>query len=161
MQNRYSYADWPDLRPDLDGTLINREPERWLYWLVWTNFDCFRAGPHVFWWHGPKECAPDRADGGHARGFRLRGPGRVPRGFECHVVSHWDSWTSLFVGVDDGRLHGIRSGAQTTRKLKRSLVELLREAGHPVADEQDMERLGPTITEEEPAPEWRASAPPG
>ena len=75
-------------------------------------------------------------------------------------MSHWDSWTSLSVGVDDGRLHGIRSGAQTTRRLKRSLVELLREAGHPVADEQDIGRLGPTITEEERA-RMRRWAPPG
>ena len=68
-------------------------------------------------------------------------------GFECHVVSHWDSWTTLFIGVVDGRLHGIRLGAQTTEKLKRSLDELLREAGHQagtITDEEKarMKRLG-------------------
>ena len=89
LQNRYSYADWPDLRPDLDGTLINREPERWLYWLVWTNFDCFRAGPHVFWWHGPKSAprssgwrpCPRISPARPGRLPRLRVPRREPLGF--------------------------------------------------------------------------------
>jgi hypothetical protein len=72
-------------------------------------------------------------------------------GIECHVVSHWDSWTSLFIGVDDGRLHGIREGAQTTSKLKKSLVALYRELGYPVRDEANMERQTPLLTKEEQA----------
>src|SRR5271157_668365 len=70
-------------------------------------------------------------------------------GIACHVVSHWDSWTSLFIGVDDGRLHGIRSGALTTPKFKQSIITLLREAGRQIKDEQHLERQCASITAEE------------
>jgi hypothetical protein len=73
----------------------------------------------------------------------------VFHGISCHVVSHWSSWTSLFVGVDDGRLHGIRSGALTTPKVKRSIIELLRQGGRQIQDEQDPERQAKLIPKEE------------
>ena len=73
-------------------------------------------------------------------------------------MSHWDSWTSLFIGVDGGRLHGIRSGALTTPRFKRSILELLREMGRQVADEADMERQAASITAEERAKMARLGA---
>ncbi|QEH36360.1 hypothetical protein OJF2_49210 [Aquisphaera giovannonii] len=143
LQNRYD--PWPGLAPDQEGSLISEDPGRWLYWLVWTNFACFRGGPHVFWWHGPKERAEIERMAAKPEDFAYEGKADF-HGIPCHVVSHWGSWTTLFVGVDDGRLHGIRSGASSSRKFKRSLVELLREAGRQVADERDLERQAPTFT---------------
>jgi hypothetical protein len=146
LQNRYDLKDWPDVRGQ-DGTLISGQRQRFD---PWSYFTCFRAGTHAMWWYQPEERAANERMTPRPEDFAYEGRADF-HGFECHVVSHWDSWTSLYIGVVDGRLHGMRSGAQTTKKLKRSLVELLREAGHAVADEQDMERQAATITPQERA----------
>jgi thiol-disulfide isomerase/thioredoxin len=154
---RFVLYDRYDQAPDRNGYLINREPEKWLYWHVWTNFYCFRAGPHVFWWHGPKERADLVAYMGKPEDFAYEG--RVEfHGTSCHVVSHWDSWTSLYIAVEDGRLRGLRSGASTTSKLTRSLIELLRRKGHEVPDEKDFERVSASISREELGRIYRAGA---
>ncbi|MFO0889662.1 MAG: hypothetical protein U0790_11050 [Isosphaeraceae bacterium] len=121
-----------------------------LSWLVWTNFCCFRAGPHVFWWNSPQERADIERMAARPEDFAYEGRAEF-HGFACHVVSHFDSWTTLFIGVDDGRLHGIRSGALTSAKLKQSMLTLFRELGRQARDEQDMERQAASITEEERA----------
>jgi hypothetical protein len=147
LQNRYS--EWPDLRPDQDGTLFKSDLSM-LSWLVWVNFQSFRAGPHVFWWNTTEERAGIERMTAKPEDFVYESRADF-HGMACHVVSHWDSWTSLFIGVDDGRLHGIREGAQTTAKLKKSLAALYRELGRQVRDEGDMERQAPTLTKEEQA----------
>jgi thiol-disulfide isomerase/thioredoxin len=114
------------------------------------NFSSFRAGPHAFWWYRPEERAEIEGWTPRPEDFAYEGTVEF-HGFPCHVVSHWASWTSLFIGVDDGRLHGIRSGALTSAKLKRSILGLLREAGRQVADEADMERQSASISGEERA----------
>ncbi len=146
LQNRY--GEWPGLKPDQDGTLIGKDPARWMYWLIWSNFASFRAGPHLFWWTGPKERADIVRLAAKPEDFAYEGRADF-HGITCHVVSHWDSWTSLFIGVDDGRLHGIKSGALTTTKFHQSLITLLREAGRPIKDQQDLERQSVSITAEE------------
>ena len=146
-QNRYS--EWPGLRADQDGTLIAKDPAS-MSWLLWTNFACFRAGPHVFWWNSPKERPEIERMAPKPEDFAYEGQVDF-YGIKCHVVSHWDSWTSLFIGVDDGRLHGIRSGAQTTTKIKQSIIALLREAGRQIKDEQDLERQSASLTAAERA----------
>ncbi len=148
FQNRY--ADWPGLRPDQDATLIASKPGTWLSGQGWSYFASFRAGPHSFWWNSPQERADIERMSPRPEDFAYEGQADF-HGMTCHVVSHWDSWTSLFIGVGDGRLHGIRSGAQTSRKLKRSLIELYRAVGRQVADEQDMERQASKVTAEERA----------
>ena len=155
MQNRYS--EWPDQRPDQDGTLIGRNPAKWMDWLVWTNFASFRAGPHVFWWHGPEMRSEIERMAARPEDFAYEGRADF-HGIACHLVSHWDSWTSLFIAVDDGRLHGIRSGALATPKLKRSIIALLREAGRQIKDEQDLEHQSASITAEEHASMRRLGA---
>jgi thiol-disulfide isomerase/thioredoxin len=155
LQNRY--ADWPGLRPDQDGTLISRDAKNWLAWLIWTNFACFRGGPHVFWWHGPEDRAEIERMAARPEDFAYEGTAEF-HGVTCHVVSHWDSWTTLFIEVDGGRLQGIRSGALTTPKLKRSILELVRETGRQVADEADLERQSASITAEERAKMGRLGA---
>jgi hypothetical protein len=147
LQNRY--AKWPGLRPDQEGTLFKSDLSM-LSWLVWVNFSSFRAGPHVFWWNSPKERAEIERMTAKPEDFAYEGRADF-HGLECDVVSHWASWTSLFIGVDDGRLHGIREGAQTTAKVKQSLVSLYRELGRQVKDEADMERQAPSLTQEERA----------
>jgi thiol-disulfide isomerase/thioredoxin len=155
LQNRY--ADWPGLRPDQDGTLVSRDGASWLSSLVWSNFSCFRAGLHAFWWYRPEERAEIEGWTPRPEDFAYEGTVEF-HGFPCHVVSHWDSWTSLFIGVDDGRLHGIRSGALDTAKTKRSILGLLREAGRNVADEADLGRPSASITGEELAKMTRLGA---
>jgi len=145
LQNRY--ADWPGLRPDQDGTLYKRDLSM-LSWLVWTNFSCFRAAPHVFWWNGPQERADIGRMTARPEDFAYERQAEF-HGLRCHVVSHWASWTTLFIGVEDGRLHGIRSGAQTTRKLTDSMVTLFRELGRQVRDEAEMGRQAPSLSAEE------------
>jgi hypothetical protein len=146
LQNRY--ADWPGVRPDQDGTLISRDLKRGLSWLVWTNLASFRAGPHVFWWNSLEQCAEIERMAAKSEDFAYEGKADF-HGISCHVVSHWDSWTSLFIGVDDGRLHGLRSGSLTTPKAKRSIMELLRQGGRQIQDEKDLERQTKSITDEE------------
>ncbi len=145
LQNRYS--DWPDLRQDQDGTLYKNDLSM-LSWLVWTNFASFRAGPHVFWWSSPKERDEIARMAARPEDFAYERQAEF-HGLQCHVVSHWESWTTLFIGVEDGRLHGIRSGAQTTSKLKDAMVTLLRELGRQVRDEADIGRQAPSLTAEE------------
>ncbi len=120
LHNRYERS------PDRDGFLINRDPARWLNWLLWIDFPAFRGGPHRFWWTKADEHTQavklmgrpeDFVDGGRA----------VFHGVDCRVANHWDSWTTLYI-ADDGRLVGGRSGALTTSKLKTSLG-LLFDAG--------------------------------
>jgi thiol-disulfide isomerase/thioredoxin len=139
-----------DRSPDRNGYLINREPDKWLYPHVWTDFQSFRAGPHVFWWHGPKERAEIVGSrmAGKPEDFAYEGRADF-HGTSCHVVSHWDSWTSLFIGVEDGRLRGMRSGASLTAKFNRSLIELLRRAGRQIRDNQDAEALWPSLSKAE------------
>ena len=155
LQNRY--ADWPGLAPDQDGTLISRNGSGWLGRQVWSHFETFQIGPHAFWWHSPAERAEIERWIPRPEDFAYEGTAEF-HGVSCHVVSHWNSWTSLFIGVDDGRLHGIRSGALTTPKFKRSILELLRETGRQVADEADMERQAASITAEERAKMGRLGA---
>jgi len=146
-QNRYNYTDWPDLGTDQDRTLIESDPGKCH---GWSYFPSFPAGPHVFWWNSPQQRADIERMAPKPEDFAYEGRADF-HGLPCHVVSHWDSWTSLFIGVADGRLHGMRSGALTSRKLKRALVELLHEAGHQVADEQDPERQWTSISADEKA----------
>jgi hypothetical protein len=122
---RFALYDRYDRSPDRNGYLINREPEKWLYWLLWANFDSFRAGPHVCWWHGPNERAEMIALSGKPEDFSYEGRTDF-RGTSCHVVSRWESWTSLYIACEDGRLRGLRSGALNTTKLTHSLIDLLR-----------------------------------
>jgi thiol-disulfide isomerase/thioredoxin len=155
LQNRY--ADWPGLRPDQDGTLISRDGASWLSSLVWMNFSSFRAAPHAFWWYRPEERAEIEGWTPRPEDFAYEGTVEF-HGFPCHVVSHWDSWTSLFIGDGDGRLHGIRSGALDTAKTKRSIIGLLREAGRNVVDEADLGRQPASITGDERAKMARRGA---
>ncbi len=151
LHNRY------DLLPDRSGYLINREPEKWLYWLVWTNFNSFRSGPHHFWWDGPKQRAEVTALMGKPEDFAYEGTTEL-RGTKCHVVSRWESWTTLYIAVDDGRLRGMRSGAQTTRKLNRSLMELLRRKGHEVQNESEVDQVWIGLGPDERAAIYRPGA---
>ena len=48
-------------------------------------------------------------------------------GTRCHVVNHQPSWTSLFIGLADGRLKGIRSGALSNARS--SVFALTRASG--------------------------------
>ena len=59
LQSRY--ADWPGLAPDQNGTLISRNGSGWIGRQVWSHFETFQIGPHVFWWHSPAESRRDRA----------------------------------------------------------------------------------------------------
>ncbi len=151
LRNRYVQL------PEQDGTLISREPENWIYWLLWSNFDSFRTGPHDFWWTGPKQLAEVTALMGKPEDFAYEGTTQF-RGTKCHVVSRWESWTSLFISVEDGRLCGIRSGAQATRKLTRTLVTLFRAKGHDVKDETDVARVSASIPRDELEAIYRAGA---
>jgi thiol-disulfide isomerase/thioredoxin len=146
-----------DESPDRNGILIDREPERQLPWVVWSHFDSFRSGAHRFWWNGPKQQAEVAALTAKPEDFAYEGTAEF-RGTKCHVVSHWDSWTSLYIAVDDGSVRGMRSGAQTTRKLKRSFIELLRRKGYQVQDEADSERVSAGIPRNELAAIFRAGA---
>ena len=80
------------------------------------------------------------------------------RGTMCHVVSRWGSWTTLYIAVDGGRVCGMRTGAETTRKLKRSLLAVLRRKGHAVQDEARLERVAASIPQEEAAHIYQAGA---
>ncbi len=151
LHNRY------DLVPDRSGYLINREPEKWLYWLVWSNFNSFRAGAHGFWWMNPKRLAEWEALEGKPEDFAYEGTALF-HGTRCHVVSRWESWKTLYIAVDDGRLRGIRSGAQSTRKLTRSYIDLLRRKGHQVEDENELGRVLGSIPKAELAAIQRSGA---
>ena len=109
LANHYDYA------PDRDGYLINRDPKRWLYWLLWSRFTSFRAGPHKFWWNSDKDAVENARLTGKAEDFVYGGQIDF-HGTRCHVVNHQPSWTSLFIGVADGSLRGVRSGALTNTK---------------------------------------------
>ena len=108
LANHYDYA------PDRDGYLINRDPKRWLYWLLWSHFAAFRAGPHAFWWMNDEQVADAAKLAGKAEDFVYGGQVDF-HGIRCHVVNHQPSWTALFIGLTDGRLRGLRSGASPTQ----------------------------------------------
>ncbi len=128
LGNHYDYA------PDRDGYLINRDPKRWLYWLLWTHFALFRAGPHTFWWHGEKDIEEITRLAGKPEDFVYGGRAEFHRTL-CHVVNYQASWTSLFIGAADGRLRGIRSGALTNaRSLMYGLTRASAEAMHRLID---------------------------
>ena len=103
LRNRYTSA------PAQDGYLINRDPAGWLYRFAWSDFACFRAGPHLFWWSGRSE-----------RESLLRLMGKpeeyvyVGRDFfhgaDCHVVSRRENWMILYISVTDGRLRSAGRG---------------------------------------------------
>ena len=137
--------------------MINREPEKWLYWLVWSNFNSFRVGAHGFWWMNPKRLAEWEALEGKPEDFVYEGTALF-HGTRCHVVSRWESWKTLYIAVDDGRLRGIRSGAQSTRKLTRSYIDLLRRKGHQVEDENELGRVLGSISKAELAAIQRSGA---
>jgi thiol-disulfide isomerase/thioredoxin len=151
LHNRY------DLAPDRSGYLINREPEKWLYWLVSNNFHCFRAVAHEFWWMNPKRLAEWKALEGDPEDFAYEGTAQF-HGTKCHVVSRWESWKTLYIAVDDGRLRGLRSGAQATRRLERSYIDLLRQKGHQVRDANELARVLRAIPKAELAAIHRAGA---
>ena len=73
-------------------------------------------------------------------------------------MSRWDSWTTLYIAVDGGRLCGMRTARQTTRKVNRSLIELLRRTGHPVQDEAGLRLAAATIPQQELAAIFRTGA---
>jgi thiol-disulfide isomerase/thioredoxin len=128
--------------PPGDRSLIRRGSE-WA--MVWAYFSSFRAGPHSFWWHLPEQRSASERTTPKPEDFAYEGQFDF-HGAACHVVSHWDSWTSLFIGVEDGRLHGIRLGASTTRRFERSLIELYRLAGRPIRDEIDLANQSASFT---------------
>jgi hypothetical protein len=107
---RFTLANHYDYAPDRDGYLINRDPNRWLYWLLWTHFASFGAGPHTFWWHTDNDVAEITRLAGKPEDFVYGGQVDF-HGTQCHVVNRQASWTSLFIGVADRCLRGIHSGA--------------------------------------------------
>ena len=110
---RFILANHFDYAPDRDGYLINRDPNRWLYWLLWSHFASFRAAPHKFWWMDDKGVAEAAPLEGNPEDFAYGGQADF-HGINCHVVNRQASWTSMFIRVTNGRLCGIRSGASRT-----------------------------------------------
>ena len=124
LANHYDYA------PDRDGYLINRNPEQWLYWHIWTHFASFRAGPHSFWWNQEKDVEAITRLLGKPEDYAYGGLADF-HGTSCHVVNHRASWTSLFIGAIGGRLHGIRSGAREPEESDLPAVAGQREGDAP------------------------------
>jgi thiol-disulfide isomerase/thioredoxin len=142
LHNHYEKA------PDRDGYLIHRDPEPWLYRLVWTRFFSFRAGPHLFWWHGPTDREQIVRLGGKPEDFVYGGQAKF-HGSLCHVVSHRDSWTTLYIAVEDGRLCGIRSGALRTRKRELWFLDQLRNKGYQFRDLKELESQPQAVTKQD------------
>jgi thiol-disulfide isomerase/thioredoxin len=108
MHQRYEPA------PDQESYTVNRDPRNWLYGVsLQSTITAFlSAGPHSFWWDTAEDRAKRAAAWGDPGGFVYAGRADF-HGTPCHVVNHWDSWTTLYITVTDRRLRGIRSGAQS------------------------------------------------
>jgi thiol-disulfide isomerase/thioredoxin len=116
--------------PDSEGYLINRDPRQWLYGHLWTHFASFRAGPHWFWWDTAEDRAKQAPYWGKPEDLVYGGRTDF-HGMPCHVVNHWDSWTTLYIAIADGQLRGMRSGAQLTTRTKTSLLSMPRRCPGP------------------------------
>jgi thiol-disulfide isomerase/thioredoxin len=127
LQNRYDNAT------DQDGCLINRNPDQWLYWLLWVDFPAFRAAHHSFWWERPEKRQAEVDHEGQPEDFVYGG--RVQfHGAECHALNRWASWTTLYVGVADGRLHGIRTGNLGGKDMETRWLAWYKAKGHDFRD---------------------------
>ena len=127
LQNRF------DNFKDRDSCLINRDPGNGIYWLVWVDFPAFRAGHHSFWWEKPQDREANERLAGRPEDFVLGGRANY-RGVDCHVLNLWGSWTTLYVGVTDGRLHGLKSGNLGGDGFEARLLAWLKHEGHPLRD---------------------------
>lgn len=124
--------------PEKDASLIDRDPSPWLFRHALADFSSFRAGPHRFWWTKDDDHEQVVALMGRPEDF-IDGGRAVFHGVECRVANHWESWTTLYIAADDGRLVGSRDGAQTTAKTQETLGR--------TPDAESLRRMKATMTD--------------
>jgi len=68
------------------------------------------VGPHAFWFDDPKHRA-DEFYFGSPKTFTAIDT-EAFRGVDCHVIDSPIAWRRLFIGIADGRVHGISKRAR-------------------------------------------------
>jgi len=103
------------------------------------NFGSFRTDHHPFWWISRQDNEEAALMYGKPEDFAYAGRADF-EGTECHVVCRWGSWARYYVAVADGRLRGVKIGAQahTTPSMDERLLKYLKETGRDFADEDAM-----------------------
>jgi len=103
------------------------------------NFGSFRTDHHPFWWISRQDSEDVAPMYGKPEDFAYAGKADFD-GTECHVVCRWGFWDRYYVAVADGRLRGVRVGAQarTTPSMTDRLLKHYKETGRDFADENAM-----------------------
>lgn len=117
------HSDWHDYRAEtriFDGTrllecenYLNTVQQRYIinaphqpFDNLFTDLSWLRMGPHNYWWN-KSEQSPELLDNiyGRLQDFHTIGEQEY-RGRRCYVIENRPATLRLFVGMDDGRLHG-------------------------------------------------------
>ena len=125
------------------------DPHQHVGRFLMTQLSWPRAGPHDYWWV-PRDERPGEDFEGKPEDYAPAGVEKF-RGVECRVLECGSSYRTLFVGVADGRLYGLRQHV-----LPRSAVSDKSPVFAEVAREFGAE-VGPTSAEFQ---KWAAALPP-
>lgn len=119
--------------PEHDSYLIARDVEHRLDTAL-SNLCSFRTAPHPFWW------LQDRKELAEAvtkpEEFAYAGRDHFEK-TECDVVCRWGSWDRYYIDRADGRLRGLKVGAQTRPDTVARILDHLRRGGHDFRDEKE------------------------
>jgi thiol-disulfide isomerase/thioredoxin len=142
---RYIGRVLPKNDPTRESILITREPESRLNHVL-SDFSSFRVASHPFWWLNARAREESMQSTSRPEEFAYAGRDRFQE-TECDVVCKWGAWDRLYVA--DGRLRGLKVGAQARPDLSARIVDFLRREGYPFRNEKDMTGWYKTRTPEE------------
>ncbi|WP_435016420.1 TlpA family protein disulfide reductase [Tundrisphaera sp. TA3] len=125
---RYVGRESPKDAARRDSIMIAREPEHRLN-QVMADLSSFRARPHGFWWLPAADREQLAAMTTRPEEFAYAGRDRF-EGTECDVVCRWGSWERYYIA--DGRLRGLKVGAQARPIFDAKLLEFHRREGIPL-----------------------------
>ena len=107
----------------------------------WLTLSWLRAGPHTFWWTSERPEGQEQLFGQPEEYVLI---GQEPfRGRECYVLDCAATFRTLYVGVDDHRLHGLTRHALeswTHPEIERVLMELAAQHGASLTSPQEYDQ---------------------
>jgi beta-lactamase regulating signal transducer with metallopeptidase domain len=107
----------------------------------WLTLSWLRAGPHTFWWTSERPEGQEQLFGQPEEYVLI---GQEPfRGRECYVLDCAATFLTLYVGVDDHRLHGLTRHALeswTHPEIERVLMELAAQHGAALSSPQEYDQ---------------------
>jgi thiol-disulfide isomerase/thioredoxin len=126
------------LQPGVDRTdyLLASKPQDRFQHVFWRHMYAFRAGPRAERWYPDGSYQSQLAYYGSPEDFVDAGNVEF-RGIQCRRLSYYPYWTQLFVGVEDGRLWGMRTGALSLPDMGDRILRNINDLGYDFESTED------------------------